>query len=245
VTEHEWDGHVDPDPMLEFLRGTASPRKLRLAACAGARRVWHHLRDARSRRAVVVVERFADGEATAEELDAARHGAGIAEYDVGMTTPSPADEDAELAEEFAVRAPTAAASTDADLAAAHGWPSHAASAAYWEAAGAGGAYDAAQANEYKAQTALIRDVFGNSFRPPPRIDPAWLAWRGGAVVQLARAVYEERDLASGHLDAARLAILADMLEEAGATNPQLLGHLRSAGPHVRGCAAVDALLGKC
>jgi hypothetical protein len=57
-------------------------------------------------------------------------------------------------------------------------------------------------------------------------------------------VYEERDLPSGHLDAARLGVLADMLEEAGCSDPQLLGHLRSPGPHVRGCVAVDAVLGR-
>src|SRR5215831_12281245 len=34
-------------------------------------------------------------------------------------------------------------------------------------------------------------------------DPAWLAWHGGAVVKLAQALYEERELPSGHLDAAR------------------------------------------
>jgi hypothetical protein len=49
---------------------------------------------------------------------------------------------------------------------------------------------------------------------------------------------------SGHLGAARLAILADMVEEAGATDLHLLGHLRSPGPHVRGRHALDAVLGK-
>jgi hypothetical protein len=57
-------------------------------------------------------------------------------------------------------------------------------------------------------------------------------------------VYEERELPSGHLDAARLAVLAGVLEEAGATDPRLLGHLRSPGPHVRGCFALDALTGR-
>jgi hypothetical protein len=57
-------------------------------------------------------------------------------------------------------------------------------------------------------------------------------------------VYEERELPSGHLDAARLAILADMLEEAGRTDRGILGHLRGLGPHVRGCVAVDALVGR-
>jgi hypothetical protein len=57
-------------------------------------------------------------------------------------------------------------------------------------------------------------------------------------------VYDERELPSCHLDAARLAVLADMLEEAGCTDPLLLGHLRGPGPHLRGCWAVDLLLGK-
>jgi hypothetical protein len=61
---------------------------------------------------------------------------------------------------------------------------------------------------------------------------------------LAQAVCDDCALPSGHLDAARLAILADMLEEAGATDPHLLGHLRSPGPHARGCFAVDCVLGK-
>jgi hypothetical protein len=76
------------------------------------------------------------------------------------------------------------------------------------------------------------------------IDPAWLAWHGGAVGKLATAVYEEGELPSGHLDAPRLAVLADMLEEAGCSDPHILGHLRGPGPHVRGCWAVDLLLGR-
>jgi hypothetical protein len=43
---------------------------------------------------------------------------------------------------------------------------------------------------------------------------------------------------------ARGALLADALEDAGCTDAELLGHLRSPGPHVRGCWAVDLVLGK-
>jgi hypothetical protein len=87
---------------------------------------------------------------------------------------------------------------------------------------------------------LIRDLFGNPFRPVA-IDPAWLT---PAVVAIARAAYEQRHPGRGTLDSARLAVLADALEEAGCTDPALLGHCRSGGEHYRGCFLVDALLGK-
>ena len=46
------------------------------------------------------------------------------------------------------------------------------------------------------------------------------------------------------LDAGRLAVLADMLEEAGCSDADLLNHLRGPGPHVRGCWVLDLLLGR-
>ena len=61
-------------------------------------------------------------------------------------------------------------------------------------------------------------------------------------MSLAHAAYDERHLPSGELDPLRLAVLADALEEAGAPD-ELVGHLRSPGPHVRGCFAVDFCLG--
>src|SRR5262249_18340745 len=91
-----------------------------------------------------------------------------------------------------------------------------------------------------AQAVFCRDIFGNPFRPVS-LDPICLT---PAVLSLAQAAYEERILSSGKLDPSRLFILADALEEAGCTGPALLGHLRSPGPHVRGCHVVDAILGK-
>jgi hypothetical protein len=71
------------------------------------------------------------------------------------------------------------------------------------------------------------------------------AWNDGLIVRMAEAIYEEeRALPAGHLDRARLAVLADALTDAGCTDIDLLDHLRSPGPHVRGCWAVDLLLGK-
>jgi hypothetical protein len=102
----------------------------------------------------------------------------------------------------------------------------------------------AKAAEGRAQCLLLRDLFGNPFRPAPAADPAWLAWQGGAVRELARAAYEGRRLPEGTLDPARLALLADALEDAGCGDAELLAHLRGPGPHVRGCHALDLLLGK-
>jgi hypothetical protein len=42
----------------------------------------------------------------------------------------------------------------------------------------------------------------------------------------------------------RLPILADALQDAGCENPDVLGHCRGDGPHVRGCWVVDLVLGK-
>src|SRR4051812_37953656 len=91
------------------------------------------------------------------------------------------------------------------------------------------------------QCRLARCVLGNSSGP---IYPAWLAWGGGTVPRLAEAARDDRQLPSGHLDATRLAVLADALEDAGATGGDVVAHLRGPGPHVQGCFALDWLLGK-
>jgi hypothetical protein len=71
-----------------------------------------------------------------------------------------------------------------------------------------------------------------------------LAWKDETVLKLAEAVYEDRQLPSGHLDNHRLAVLADALEDAGCTDVDIFEHCRGTGPHVRGCWVVDLLLGK-
>jgi hypothetical protein len=73
----------------------------------------------------------------------------------------------------------------------------------------------------------------NPFRPVTA-DPRWLT---ATAVALAQAIYEDRAFD-------RMPILADALEEAGGDDADLLAHCRSDGPHVRGCWAVDLVLGK-
>jgi hypothetical protein len=106
--------------------------------------------------------------------------------------------------------------------------------------GAEAAWDAAHAAEEGAQAALLADILGDLSRPPP----ALLAPGGPAVLGLAHAAYGDRLLASGTLDVARLAQLADALQAAGCTDGNVLAHLRGPGPHALGCHALDAVLGK-
>jgi hypothetical protein len=91
--------------------------------------------------------------------------------------------------------------------------------------------------------ALLRDLFGNPFRPP-FLAPSLLRWNQGIIVKLAQQAYDRRLLPSYQLDHTLLMVLADALEEAGCTNADILNHCRQPGEHVRGCWAIDLLLGK-
>jgi hypothetical protein len=89
------------------------------------------------------------------------------------------------------------------------------------------------AAERQAQADLLRDVFGNPFRPVP-FDPRW---RTDTAVSLARQMRESREFSA-------MPILADALQDAGCETTDILGHCRGPGPHVRGCWVVDLVLGK-
>jgi hypothetical protein len=98
----------------------------------------------------------------------------------------------------------------------------------------------ARDRETSFQADLGRDIFGNPFSPVV-VAPAWLK---PEVIQLSEAIYKGHRLPHRVLDAGRLAVLADALEEAGCTDPRLLAHFRDQGTHVRGCWALDLLLGR-
>ena len=244
VTESDWLACTDPAAMLGFLHGKASDRKLRLFAVACCRPVWHLMTIDRSRQAVEVMERFADGEATNAEV--------LATVTPIFQTVDKASEDYPGGRSGWMLA--AGAGNPGGVAA--GWVADwAIGTAGWLAAYA--AFHAAtQASRLVRQATrsvedwldpvqadLLRDIFGNPFHPVT-LSPAVLAWNDAAVVHLAQAGYDERRLPSGTLDNGRLAVLADAFEEAGCTDADILGHLRAFGPHVRGCWAVDIVLGK-
>jgi hypothetical protein len=99
---------------------------------------------------------------------------------------------------------------------------------------AGCGWDDEHAAAAAGQAALARDVLGPPAGRAVAVDPRWLT---PTTVSLARAIYDDRAFD-------RLPILADAVQDAGCIDADLLGHLRGPGPHVRGCWAVDLLLGK-
>jgi hypothetical protein len=108
--------------------------------------------------------------------------------------------------------------------------------------GGGPLIPALDAAETLASCGLLRDIFGHRKLPPVTIEPALLTWNGGAIPQMAQAIYEERGLHDDSFDNHRLAVLADALEEGGCSSRRVLDHCRSPGPHVRGCWVVDLIL---
>ena len=82
--------------------------------------------------------------------------------------------------------------------------------------------------------ALIRDIFGNPFRPVS-FDPNW---RTSTADALAGQMYEKRDYSA-------MPILANALQEAGCESDRILNHCRGAtNMHSRGCWVVDLVIGK-
>ena len=216
MTEDYWQVCADPTPMLAFLRGRASGRKLRLFACACARRVWDRL-DAPGRWAIQAAERAAGGEGPDGELWAAHAEAHAAAVRAASGW------GANRRHDHARFAAASSAAPDAAEAAAM------ASRDLLRLADEGLRRPA----EGAAQVAVIHCVFGDPFRAVA-VDPDWLT---STVLALARYADEAREFAA-------LPILADALQDAGCDIEDILNHCRSEGVHVTGCRVVDLLLGK-
>jgi hypothetical protein len=232
MTEAQWLSATDPEVMLRFLHGQAGDRKLRLFACACCRRLGPLLTDRRSRHAVEVAERFAEGTAGPDELAAAR--AAAAEVVVGRADHG-GDAFADHAYPYATyyahtSAARAATESAADGARASTYAARAASrtaatAVAWATTREGG-----RGGERRAQCALLRDLF-NPFHPVT-LDPTWLT---PTVVSITRRIHDEADFLA-------LLVLADALEEARCDDQQVLSHCRGPAEHVRGCWLIDLLL---
>jgi hypothetical protein len=222
MTESEWWACQEPQKMLDLLRdaGRLSQRKARLFAVAVCRRAWPVLTDERSRRAVEVAERHADGLADDEELAGARQAALVACIRRTGGTSIVLLRDARTAAEVAI--------TEREDAA--GYAAHA--VCRW-------IVQAVAGDPQTGPASHLRDIFFNPLRATPTIPEGVLAWNDGCIVQLATGIYEDRDFSQE-----RMGVLADALEEAGVSDAKVLAHVRSPTQHCRGCWVVDLVLGK-
>jgi hypothetical protein len=96
---------------------------------------------------------------------------------------------------------------------------------------AGAAMLGVEVDEILAQAKLLREIFGNPFRPSS-VNPSRL---NRDVVNLAQAIYDERAFD-------QMPDLAHELENAGCVSEEILRHFRVPVPHVRGCWALDLVL---
>jgi hypothetical protein len=224
VTEAAWLRSKDLWAMFSHLGPNRSERKSRLFAAACCRRVWPLL-DEDHRLAVEVAERFADGLADNEERAVVAclvDGAGdeldhevikSPRYSAAVAASWVIQSDGDAEEEGTIDLDSECCATLAAEAVVRATRSKKPEATF--------------------QADLLRDIFGNPFRPVatnPR-------WRSETVVALASGIYAERAFD-------RMPILADALEEAGCDHADILAHCRGDGPHVRGCWVVDLVLGK-
>jgi hypothetical protein len=247
VNESQWLTTSDAQEMLRWLcdrhhshRRKAGQRKLRLFGCACCRLRWDDMVQPGSRAAVEFVERWADDPSAAAGLEQAQQEAAKA--------------DGEVFDYWVVRGnwnkgPEARAQSQEQREASEAarglvHPSAGMSARANDVMrrrvgeGAPGTDQEKTHRAWKSRLGrmahLLRDIFGNPYRPV-KLKPAW---RTAAVVGLAQTMYESRDFAA-------MPVLADALEDAGCDNPHVLAHCR--GPtafHVRGCWAVDLVLGR-
>jgi hypothetical protein len=223
MTEEEWLAKQEsPKWMISHIlrqgkvqRTKAGKRKLRLFACGVCRRLWHLLDDGILRPALEVAERFAEGEVGSRELN-----------ESSEATRPLKRVDQSVAAEMAAWMVWTACSSKASYAAL--------GACSFPVTRAG--HPLGNFSGEAVLCHLVRDVFGNPFRPAI-MKREWVAANDRSVEAVARAIYQDRALE-------RMPILTDALEDAGCDDEAILAHCRGPGPHVRGCWVVDLILGK-
>src|SRR5262245_44816613 len=217
MTESDWLTTDDPLWMLAFAGSRMSARKHRLFAVACCRQ-FSHLLSAQSLQALDTAEQLADSLASESQRREARGKA--------LTAPR----HTEGRKSYFARQ---------KMAVVHSLSAHAGEAAlfacrYAIAEGTGiTRWTPDEQPRPDLVAAYLRDITGSPYLTVT-LDSSW---RTANTLDLSRTIYDERAFD-------RLPILADALMDAGCDNPELLGHLRSPGPHVRGCWALDLILGR-
>jgi len=216
MTEAEWMAATDPTPMLEFLKGKANDRKYLLTSLHACRILWNSVRLPILWTGLTICERQFEGRSSPSEMNRLLKVFANRLDSLLINTSDPGWNGKRnavmgillLVDETVARA----FGRDTDI------------------CGMAGCIIPAEGEGYAH---VIRDIFGNPFRPIT-VNPSW---RTSTVVSLASGIYEDRAFD-------RMPILADALQDAGCDNEDVLNHCRQPGEHCRGCWAVDLVLGK-
>ena len=212
--------------------GLSGERKERLLAVACCRLALASYPDQRLEGVLRMAEEYADGRATAAELREARPEADRVHIDLVLKAyerePGSFEMQMRVASAVSIAAEEAGFA-DESVSRVVSALSDSPFRPYKE-------YARREANAKSRVAHLLRCIFGNPFHRPA-IDPAVLKWHDGTVGRMAQGIYGDHAFA-------RLSILADALLDAGCDDGALIAHCRSNGPHVRGCWAVDLILGK-
>lgn len=234
MTEQEWLDGEQVGRLIAYIETEGRERQLRLFSLACCRRIEHLLVDERSRAALVALEDYAEGKLPEAELE--RYHSLAREAVTEIERPL-YDGDGILnvnAQSCAACAVLCSVSPCIVPTLYRNWTESAVGSVASYAQMAMGA----EKDESQRQSQLLRDIIGNPFRPPPALAPAWLT---PEVLAAAHAAYEQRTLL---LEPKRLEELAAALERVRCNDEAVLTHLKTAGPHVRGCFALDLILGK-
>jgi hypothetical protein len=216
MNDVEWRSSFEPWIMLHTLhRSGPSERKVRLFNAAICRRFWDYLPEA-SRSIILESELLADGLVKANDAQELCDRANKVVHELfDQRYPTKLYPSNDVRIQRDAAAAVCYAVLPNEL-----WG---AVAYFWEL----------KPSEKQHHSNIIRDVFGNLFRVVT-VQPSGLATK---VVSLAQTIYDDRAFD-------RMPILGDAIEETGCDNTDILDHCRSQAEHVRGCWALDALLGK-
>jgi len=242
MTPDEWFTEPDYARHLRFLEARISARKQRLLAAAFSRAVWHLFDHPDLRAAVETAERFADGRATAAELEAVRQRCrevAIREHEAWERS-ADWDSPGSVLNALRSRAAWAAAFTATTPVSAEDVADKLSTTAVEAQTGDSGIlirdrveWARLMEEQQLVLRAVVWEVVGNPFAPV-----AFRAeWRTGTAVALAAQMYESGDFSA-------MPILADALQDAGCDSDEVLDHCRNPGTHARGCWVVDLVLGK-
>jgi hypothetical protein len=285
MTEADWSDCADPYEMLVYVRvgqngwrdrcagwlclpsHRARCRKLLLFASASCRRIFDLLADERSRQALEVCERYADGLARNKDWRQASAAAAEAAFDAESPRlahgPWLAAAQARAAEAVAGifdmrEGPTKGALCAREAARAVGrgargdfvmgnLPPIAVPQEIWypwQSWSSVGTTTKTQDSEalageaaWKAEGEAQCHLLRDIIGNPFQPPSFQPAWRTPAIVKLAQSIYDERAFG-------RMPDLAAALEKAGCTDRQFVEHAQEPENHVRGCWVLDMVLGK-